>query len=194
MGRGRPLGFDRNEALDKALMHFYEKGYQGSGMSDLVETMGIARQSLYSAFGDKRGLFLEAVERYGQMQTEIMKEILNRPGSQIQNIKAMLQLVGEIALDPHQPGCLVGNTIAELNEADDEIKNMLMKHFEVITAELQETLVRAKQAGELPRGVNVRAIANTFCCIAQGLFIATKLEADPEMVKDVQDTALSLLV
>ncbi|CAM2010741.1 TetR/AcrR family transcriptional regulator [Acanthopleuribacter pedis] len=193
MGRGRPIGFDREQALDKALMHFYERGYHGSGMSDLVETMGIARQSLYSAWGDKRGLFMEAVNRYGHAQEVMIQEILDRPGSPLQNIRDVFQVMGQIALDPNSPGCLVGNTIAELNEADEEIKRMLLSHFETITAAIRATLVRAKEVGELPRGVNVRAIASTFCCIAQGLFIATKLEADPEMVKDVLDTAMSLL-
>ncbi len=193
MGRGRPIGFDRDAALDRALEHFYAHGYQGSGMTDLIEHMGIARQSLYSAFGDKRGLFLEAVERYGNMQADILRGILNQPGSPLANLKAMLQFVGSVAGDPLRPGCLVGNTIAELGDIDEEMKTQLEAHFENITNEVQRTLIRAKDAGELPRGLNVRAIANTFCCIVQGLFIATKLEPDPQMIQDVIDTATSLI-
>ena len=193
MGRGRPKGFDRDEALDKALTHFYAHGYQGSGMTDLLEQMGIARQSLYSAFGDKKRLFLEVIDRYDSMQMAQMTEILQAPGSPLENVKNLLRFAGQMALDPRYPGCLVGNTVAELGVSEADVTVALQDHFKFAESEIGGTLKRAKDAGELPKSVNCRALAHTLCCVVQGLFIRTKLNPDPQYIQDVVETAISLI-
>ncbi len=62
--RGRPRMFDRDAMLQKALMLFWEHGYEGVSVSQLVEEMGITPPSLYAAFGSKEGLYREAVALY----------------------------------------------------------------------------------------------------------------------------------
>ncbi len=63
--RGRPRSFDRATALEKALMAFWENGYEATSVSDLTRAMDIGAPSLYAAFGDKRSLFEEVVQVYG---------------------------------------------------------------------------------------------------------------------------------
>src|SRR5690242_11856901 len=62
--RGRPRSFDRAAALHKALMAFWEHGYEATSVSDLTRIMGIGAPSLYAAFSDKRTLFEEVVRVY----------------------------------------------------------------------------------------------------------------------------------
>ncbi len=61
---GRPLGFDRDAALHQAMLLFWRHGYEATSVNDLTQAMGITPPSLYTAFGDKKTLFLEAVRRY----------------------------------------------------------------------------------------------------------------------------------
>ena len=61
---GRPLSFDRDVALDKAMLLFWRHGYEGTSLNDLTAAMGVTPPSIYAAFGDKKRLFLEAVNRY----------------------------------------------------------------------------------------------------------------------------------
>src|SRR3546814_11656467 len=71
---GRPRSFDIDEALDRALEVFWRKGYEGASLSDLTEAMGIARTSLYAAFGNKEGLFCKAHDRYGRQKVEQVEQ------------------------------------------------------------------------------------------------------------------------
>ena len=58
--------FDPEQALDRALLIFWRHGYEGVTMADLTEAMGINRTSLYAAFGNKRELFNQALNRYAE--------------------------------------------------------------------------------------------------------------------------------
>src|SRR5580693_7873593 len=61
---GRPRGFDRDAALEAAMLLFWRKGFAATSMSDLCDAMGISSPSLYAAFGSKEALYLEAMEHY----------------------------------------------------------------------------------------------------------------------------------
>ncbi|MEO9863901.1 MAG: TetR/AcrR family transcriptional regulator [Yoonia sp.] len=61
---GRPKAFDRDEALTKAIGVFWKQGYEGASMKLLTDEMGINSPSLYAEFGDKHGLYLEAINSY----------------------------------------------------------------------------------------------------------------------------------
>ncbi len=60
----RPKTFDPNAVLDRAIALFQQHGYHGSSLSLMVKHLGINRASLYDTFGDKEGLYIQALERY----------------------------------------------------------------------------------------------------------------------------------
>jgi AcrR family transcriptional regulator len=66
----RPKTFDRTQILDKVVELFWDWGYEATSINDLLDYLGIRHQSLYDTFGDKHGLFLEALERYDQQYKE----------------------------------------------------------------------------------------------------------------------------
>lgn len=64
---GRPRGFDEQTALKSAMNAFWTKGYDGTSMKDLTQVMGVSGPSIYSAFGDKRELYLKTIDHYGDV-------------------------------------------------------------------------------------------------------------------------------
>ena len=60
----RPKAFDPTQALDAALATFWQRGYEKTSLDDLIAATGVGRQSLYDTFGDKRALYLRALDRY----------------------------------------------------------------------------------------------------------------------------------
>ena len=61
---GRPISFDRDAALQAAMLLFWERGVEGTSMADLTHVMGLSPPSIYAAFGDKQALFALAAQRY----------------------------------------------------------------------------------------------------------------------------------
>src|SRR4029450_6141307 len=95
---GRPKGFSETDALEKALDLFWQKGYHGVNLPDLLSTMGIARQSLYDTFGDKRRLFIRTIEHYRNTRLAGALALLERPGSPSQNVKDIARLLEQLGL------------------------------------------------------------------------------------------------
>ena len=108
---GRPTEFDRQDALEKAMGLFWRNGYEATGLTDLTNEMGIGRQSLYNAFGDKHSLFVEAIKHYVSRNSQPLIGILQAPGSGVSNIGKALEAVVSIATSGDCCGCLVTTTL-----------------------------------------------------------------------------------
>src|SRR5689334_10845246 len=113
----RPREFDRELALHCATRVFWAKGFASTSTDDLIEAMGIGRQSLYNAFGDKRALYLEALDSYQQATTAGHLKRLNEPASSIAGIRALL--LGLIAEDDElrAMGCMGVGAVSEFGTA-----------------------------------------------------------------------------
>jgi TetR/AcrR family transcriptional repressor of nem operon len=87
----RQKEFNRDEVLHKAMEVFWMRGYERASIQDLVEHMGISRQSIYDTFGDKHWLFLQALDRYREIQSRKVFAVLERPGSMKKNLRQLFE-------------------------------------------------------------------------------------------------------
>src|ERR1700748_3525747 len=76
---GRPIGFDRDAALEAAMLLFWQRGYEGTSMADLTHAMGLNPSSIYAAFGDKHALFQLVVKRCMEMRAQYAGKALEEP-------------------------------------------------------------------------------------------------------------------
>src|SRR5580693_2890312 len=103
---GRPRCFCEEQALDRAMRVFWEKGYEGASLADLTEAMGINRPSLYAAFGNKEALFLKVLDRYGEGPAAYVLESLQQPTARAV-IEHLWHGSAKALGDPRNPrGCL----------------------------------------------------------------------------------------
>ncbi len=103
MQKGRPREFDADKVLDKALHVFWERGYEGTSLSDLTEAMGINRPSLYAAFGNKEELFRRALDRYAEKGPgAVHREALAEPTAKAV-VEYLLRSVAKSLTDPCKP-------------------------------------------------------------------------------------------
>jgi len=190
----RQKEFDREAALDRAMAAFWRNGYAATSIEDLVARMGIQRGSLYGTFGDKRTLFLTALDRYQRVVARELFEALEAPGSGIEAIRQFFRLRVEGSLDRRRPpGCLVTNSAVELSGRDRGAAARAGGSLARIEAAFLRTLERARAAGELTASHDLRALARFLTSSAQGLSVMARAARDRAALEDVVAIVLSVL-
>jgi TetR/AcrR family transcriptional repressor of nem operon len=190
---GRPTEFDRQGALEKAMDLFWHNGYEATGLTDLTHEMGIGRQSLYNAFGDKHSLFVEAVNYYATQNSQPLIETLRAPGSGVSNIRQALDSVVAFAGNGECCGCLVTNSIVELAPHDDEVAKVVRSAINRVEKAFKFALDQAVESGEISAETDTRAVARFLNGTLHGLVVLGKASASKSALNDVVKVAVSTL-
>src|SRR3546814_9345502 len=148
MVMGRPRSFDFDGALDRALEVFWRKGYEGTSMSDLTEAMGIARPSLYAAFGNKEELFCKALDRYVEQKVAHVWKAFEEPTAR-GVAERLLHGGADMLTDPcHPRGCLAVQGALSCGDAADSVRQELATRRGKMEALLSQRFERAKAEGD----------------------------------------------
>ncbi|MBP7705420.1 MAG: TetR/AcrR family transcriptional regulator [Caulobacter sp.] len=189
---GRPPEFDREEALAKAIRVFARHGYETASTTDLIQGMGIGRQSLYGAFGDKRRLFLEALRRYSAASFEEMREALAGPGPASAVLEEAL-LVGLGSADDLESGCLGVGSIIEFSRSDPDINRLNDDAGRAVTAAFSARIAEGVAAGELRPGLDGDAAARLLLTLRSGLKVAARAGANEAELRETARLGLRWL-
>ena len=187
---GRPRAFDIEKALERALRIFWEKGYEGSSLSDLTEAMGINRPSLYAAFGNKEALFRKALDRYVERTMAFVRNAINEPTASAV-AERLLRSAADMVTNPHDPrGCLtVRGALASGEEADPIRLELALRRSEG-EALIRKRLEQAKRDDELPPGANPADLARYLATVYQGMSVQAAGGATRGQLRRVAETAL----
>jgi len=173
--RGRPLSFDRDTALDKAMHVFWEHGYEAASISELTAAMGITPPSLYAAFGDKERLFLEAIERYGKGPGGFGQRALDEEPTARGAIERLLrEAAAELTQECHPLGCMMVMAATNCSVAAEHIQAALAKRRALGLAHMTARLERGIDDGELPADTDAGALANFYATVYQGMSMQAK--------------------
>lgn len=186
--------FDRDEALHKAMEVFWSRGYEAASVQDLVTSMGINRQSLYDTFGDKHTLYLQALDRYREIEGAKMFALLERAGSVKKALRQLFRNVVERALcDDLRRGCFIGNAMSELAGRCTETATKTCGNMAAAEDALYRALLRGKKEGEIKSKGDLRAVARFLYSNLQGLQLMAKATQDRKTLEDVVKVTLSVL-
>ena len=190
----RPSQFVRNEALEKSMYLFWDKGYCNTSLQQLSAGMDMRPGSLYATFKNKRTLFLEALQLYFERSSKAFNERLNSQLSAIASLHYFFaQLVDDLAKDDTGRGCLMINTATELADQDDEIRkildDMFARHEQVFFATLQQ----AQYEGDLAAGKDPRALAQFLLMTVRGMRVYSQTRHSRAEFQQLADTALTTL-
>jgi len=173
--RGRPRGFDRDDALDRAMHLFWERGYEATSVSELTEAMGITPPSLYSFFGDKKRLFLEAVDRYQSGPGCFALKALTEETTAERFVRRLLSEAVISFSNPREPkGCLVvlGATNCAVESSD--VFTALADRRRAAEAVVRKRIAAGQAAGELAEGTDIDALAGLVTATLYGLAIKAR--------------------
>jgi TetR/AcrR family transcriptional regulator, transcriptional repressor for nem operon len=190
----RQKEFDRDEVLQKAMEVFWSRGYEAASIQELVTHMRINRQSLYDTFGDKHALYLQALDRYRDVEGRKLIELLERPGSVKKSLRQLFERVVEEALcDGQRRGCFMGNAMSELAGHCKDTAARTCSNMEAAEGAFYRALLRGKKEGELKGVREPRAVARFLYSSLQGLALRAKATQDRKTLEDVVKVTLSVL-
>ena len=166
---GRPLSFDREAALERAMLAFWRYGYETTSIVDLTTAMGVTAPSLYAAFGDKKRLFLEAARRYAG-DPEAMARTIDDAPTAYDAARAMLTGAARSYTGDATPkGCLLASATASGSTASADVQEAIADIRRSIDTHLRLRIGRDKAAGLLPPHVDATALAGLVMAVMQGM-------------------------
>ncbi|SMD20775.1 TetR/AcrR family transcriptional regulator [Rhizobium sp. RU36D] len=191
---GRPREFDLDRALDRAIVVFSERGYQGASISELKSAMGVAAGSLYKAFPDKRAIFLAALERYKTLRDAVMRERVEAGQTGRDKVEHLLSVYADASLGTSgRTGCLIVASATEMALMDEEAAGLIAQSVSRNHGFVCD-LIRLGQAdGSIGSSVDPEVTARTLLSLAQGLRVLGKTGIAPAEARAVVQTAMKLL-
>ena len=170
----RPKEFDEKEALRKAIRLFSRQGYAATSTDELMRVMDVGRQSMYDTFGDKRDLFLTALETYVTESVQSINAELEKPSSAISALQSALVSFAERNDLSSAEGCMGLNAISEFGQRDADVTRITRKAASAQRQTLMHVLARAKKQGELSPDADLASMADFFESTLAGIRMAAK--------------------
>lgn len=166
--RGRPRGFDRDAALDRAIRLFWRKGYEATSVRELSEEIGIGQPSLYNAFGGKRALFEEAVGVYDREYGGFIDAALTQEPTAARAMGRILTEAPTRYTRRGLPrGCLVSS--GDAGTDDDEVREAMARLRGQKTRDLRRKIETDMAAGLLPDDTDASGLAGYVMAALSGL-------------------------
>lgn len=168
---GRPISFDRDAALEAAMLLFWERGYEGTSMADLTQAMGLNPSSIYAAFGDKHALFSAAVRRYMEIRAQYATKALEEPTLKRVICALFDNTVAFLTTPGHPPTCMTLAGAAGCSVEAKPARDLMTGIRKQNQIAIRERLLTARKCGELQKGINVDDYARYLSSIIAGLSI-----------------------
>ncbi|MEO1191719.1 MAG: TetR/AcrR family transcriptional regulator [Pseudomonadota bacterium] len=181
MSRGRPKEFDPDAALGAAIEAFWQKGYQRTCIADLTRAMGIGRQSLYDTFGDKRQVFMAALDRYSEERFLDFKAGLEAAEDRLSYLRERSEGLarGEVG-EPR--GCLAMNALPLFLGRDPEVEALLKRHLDRYRDCIAQVFAEEQAEGRLACDLPPKTLAEGLMILIQGMS-QTCCDSEPEHLK-----------
>ena len=188
----RSKEFDEERALAAAMDVFWRQGYENTSLEALLREMGIARQSLYDTFGDKRALYLKSMALYRERTNSSLRATLTSAPMVKDGVRrVLLGLVAETR-EQHERGCLLLSANMERAVDDEEIARFLEDNQAEVESIFAEALRRGQTGGELHNGADAGALAKFFVATIQGMRAMARLKSDRRALRQVAKIALAV--
>lgn len=187
----RPREFEPKEALSKAMLLFWQKGYLNTSLDDLVQATGVSRYGFYHTFGDKHDLFVKVMELYASTVINMLLGPMETPEASVPEIRRYFDyLLLNSKSSQEKVGCLIGNTAMEMVQTDEAIANRIDRHFARMRGAFLNALQNAAQRGEISSDMDVEAYADYLVGIAVGYLVCIRAKMSQKALQHFIKVAL----
>ena len=178
--RGRPRSYDPQVALDQARAAVWNTGYSATSLDDLSAATGLNRPSLYGAFGDKKTMYIKALEKSrAEINASLAaalapEEHLRTALTRVYEASASIYMRGEAG----PRGCfLIGTAVTEAVD-DPDIRGVLAGALSEIDAAFEARILRAMKVGNLPGSSDAGGMAKVATGVLNGMAVRARAGGD----------------
>ena len=190
--KGRPLSFDRETALHQAMLLFWRHGYEATSLNDLTVALNVKPSSIYTVFGDKKRLFLEAVGHYlsGPVTSQ---SIIGQAANARDAAKGLLAASATGFTGEDTPaGCLLASAAISCSNSASDVQAELAAIRRGIEACLRDKIVSSIDAGLMPCESDPEALAAHTMAVIQGMSTLARDGASRDKLLRIADTAMQV--
>lgn len=184
--------FDRDAALEQAMLLFWEHGYESTSLSVLKAGMGgITAPSFYAAFKSKEGLFTEVVDLYMRTHGTVSDPLWDDALTPRQAVEQTLRRSARMQTGRgHPKGCLLVLSASTCSPENEHVQQLLAKCRARVREGFQQRVRQAVTAGELSAETDVRGYAAAL----HGCLMGMSTEARDGVSVSALDTGISYLM
>ena len=173
--KGRPLSFDREKALAQAMLKFWQYGYEATSIQELTSAMGITAPSLYTAFGDKERLFMEAIQYYQQENACRVDEIFADAATARAAIELYLHESTLKLVQTNTPqGCMLVTAATNCSPQSAQVQHALAARRLAFKEKIKHRLARGISDGDVMATQNIEQLASFYSTVIQGMTIQAR--------------------
>ena len=193
--RGRPRSFDREAGLDSAIEMFWAKGYEATSVNDLTEKMGIKPPSLYSAFGNKHGLFMQSLDRYAETIGHKPTDAFENEPDFRKAVSALFDTTIQCATTPDRPrGCLLVSVAIEMAASNSDVQAWMSRAYAARVELVAKRVSEEQASGKLPKQPDAENLAKMIVSITHGLVARARFGAGRKEISQLADNYLNMLI
>lgn len=194
-GRGRPRAYERDSVLPLALETFWAGGYFGTSVDELSLAMGLSRPSLYAGFGDKRTLYLKAIEFYCSVERAAVERVISEARPIGQGLRALVRnaIANYVAGAFGPRGCFMASVAVTDAAGDPAVRRALDANVRDLEARLTNRFRRAGETGEISLMAPPELLAHMVCDTLYGLALRARAGVPRRELQRSAEAAVALL-
>ncbi|MEU1012458.1 TetR/AcrR family transcriptional regulator [Streptomyces sp. NPDC005890] len=187
---GRPRGFDTDEALERAMLVFWEHGYEGTSTANLANAMGISTTSMYAAFGNKEQLFRKVLERYTEGPSAYLTRAMEEPTALGVATAILAGTVRTTTRPAHPHGCLGVQGALTTSDSGQKVRELLAAWRTNGYSCIRNRFQRAVDDGDLPPHTDPGLLARYVTTFAYGIAVQAASGVGRDELQEMADAAL----
>ncbi|MDF2680447.1 MAG: transcriptional regulator, TetR family [Brevibacillus sp.] len=190
---GRSKEFNKEHVIHKAMLVFWEKGYEATSIPDLLKAMGLSRSSLYETFVDKQTLYVEAMQHYKKTNQKKRNLLVNASSAKT-GIRQYFDQHITSAFDEDLPkGCLITNAALGFDSPDEQLHKLIRDSFDELEKAFFELLSKGQQTGEIDSKKDSKALSHLLLNLNHSINVVSKVKTDKKIIYDMMNTVIEML-
>lgn len=156
----RAENYDRDAALDAAMILFWRKGYHATSLKDLESALHMKPGSIYAAFDSKENLYLLAIERYFEASRDGFRSEMAKAATPLSGLAAQFQNYADLAQDdPARRACMLMKSVVDTTSTDPKIAAASKQYLDQMCVEFAKSFEAARVSGDLQSDADPKRLA-----------------------------------